>query len=234
MASVNPAGIVTGVTGPTNTGSAGSTGSAANTSRTYLGENEFLTLLVTQLRNQDPLSPLEPQEFAAQLASFSTVEQLTKVNDILTTQEADIRASAVLSKTAFSAALMGRTITAQGDQVEIPDSGSASIRIDVGTGEGNATVKLVDDSGSVVATRDIGHVGEGKQTVSLPGDLPKGTYHYEVSVEDSDGKSVPVTTFTCGVVTGISFENGEITLRIGDMRVLLDAVEEVAGGTSNG
>jgi flagellar basal-body rod modification protein FlgD len=231
ITSVNSTGGTANTT--STTGTTGTSGTT-DTSRTTLGKDEFLTLLVTQLRNQDPMSPLQPQEFAAQLAQFSAVEQLTQVNDTLTAQGGDIRAATVLSKTAFSAALMGRTVTAQGDQVTIPDSGSASIHLDVGTGGGNATLKIVDDSGSVVATRDLGHIEGGKQTIDLPDDLPKGTYHYEVKIEDNAGKRVSVTTYTTGVVTGISFENGDIILRIGDMKVSLDSVAEVAGGTSNG
>lgn len=195
--------------------------------RRSLGKDEFLMLLVTQLKNQDPLSPLQPHEFAAQLAQFTSVEQLQTMNAGMLRQEESLAMSTLLSKTSFSAGLLGRQVVAAGDQVVVPSSGPAHVRIEVGGAGGRATLKLLDASGHEVATRELGSLPPGRQTLALPQDLPPGTYRYQITIKGAGDKDAPVTTFTTGVVDGISFANGRITLRIGDLEFALDDLAEI-------
>jgi len=191
-----------------------------------LGRNEFLRLLVTQLRNQDPLSPLQPHEFAAQLAQFASVEQLTQLNDSLVQQIATVQLNGLISETALSASLIGRTVVAAGDQVEIPASGNGEIRVEL-AGAGEAELRLFDAAGNVVASRALGPLTAGRQTVTLPTDLPPGSWRYELTVTASEGTTVGVTTYTSGRVDGVFFRNGEILLRIGGLEVPLDMLAEI-------
>jgi flagellar basal-body rod modification protein FlgD len=191
-----------------------------------LGRDEFLRLLVTQLRNQDPLSPLQPHEFAAQLAQFASVEQLSQLNEGLAQQLAATHLNAIVGQTALSASLIGRSVVALGDQVEIPANGSGQIRAEV-EGAGQATLRLFDAAGNVVAERDLGPVSGGRRTLDLPDDLPPGTYRYELTVTAADGSALGVTPYTSGVVDGVFFRDGEIRLRMGGLEVSLDALAEV-------
>ena len=196
-------------------------------SRTELDRDAFLTLLVTQLRNQDPLSPLQAHEFASQLASFASLEQLNQLNDEMVFQTDNVMLAAQLSKTALSAALIGRNVLAEGNQVTIPSSGSGVIRLDVGGNGGTARLRLLDSSGIEVAARDLGALSAGRQVVTLPSDLPAGTYTYELVVTGPDGNAVSVTTYTSGIVEGVSFRDGQILLRIGSAEIPLEAVVEI-------
>jgi flagellar basal-body rod modification protein FlgD len=198
--------------------------------RRTLGRDQFLTLLVAQLRNQDPLSPLQPHEFAAQLAQFSSVEQLTQLNDAVALQNQATQMSAWLNQTAFSAALLGRQVVAEGNGVVIPTSGSASVLVDVGPGGGQATVRLLDEQGREVASRDLGTVGSGRQTLALPADLPPGTYTYEVTVTGPSGAEVAVTTYVTGVVDAVFFRDDGIVLRVGGVEVPLAGLAEIQPG----
>jgi flagellar basal-body rod modification protein FlgD len=199
------------------------------TDRRSIGKNEFLTLLVTQLKNQDPLSPLQPHEFAAQLAQFTSVEQLTQVNATMARQEESLAMATLLSKTSFSAALLGRQVVAGGGQVAIPAEGtSVPVRIDVGGTGGHATLTLRDSGGRTVATRDLGMLAGGVQTLALPADLPAGTYRYAIAVAGAGGQAVPVTTYTTGVVQGIAFRDGRILLSLGGIEIELDDLTEIA------
>jgi flagellar basal-body rod modification protein FlgD len=205
--------------------------------RAQLGKDEFLTLLVTQLRNQDPLNPLEPHEFAAQLAQFTSVEQLAQLNSGVAAQLQGAQLSLLMNQAAFSASLIGRAVVATGDQVEIPAEGAGRLRVDVGGGGGRATLRLLDATGREIARRDLGQVPPGAQTLELPGDLPPGVYACRVEVEGADGAAVPVTTYTTGTVDAVEFRDGVIVLRIGRLEVTLDDVIEIttlalaAGGT---
>lgn len=195
--------------------------------RTGLGREAFLTLLVAQLKNQDPLSPLQPHEFAAQLAQFSSVEQLTQLNDGLSALAQSNQVSSLVGKATLSAALLGRVVTAEGDRIVIPSSGAATLRADVGAVGGSATLRLLDDHGSEVASRSLGAIGGGHQTIVLPADLPPGTWTVVLQVEDPTGAAVPVRTYATGVVDGVYFNGSAIVLRLGELEVPLDDVAEI-------
>jgi flagellar basal-body rod modification protein FlgD len=192
-----------------------------------LDKDAFMTLLVTQLKNQDPMNPSDSSQLAAQLAQFTSVEQLTQLNDAVTSQELSLREATLLSKTSLSAALIGRRVVAEGNQVNIPATGPAQVRIEVGAGGGQATLRLLDSKGNEVTTRSLGVLPAGRQTLTLPADLPAGTYHYEVKVTGAKDAKVAVVTFTTGMVDGVSFKNGQIVLRIGSLEVALDDLAEI-------
>lgn len=192
-----------------------------------LDKDAFMTLLVTQLRNQDPMNPSDSSQLAAQLAQFTSVEQLTQLNDAVASQQLSLQEATLLSKTSLSASLIGRSVIAEGDEVNVPTSGSAQVRIEVGPGGGHAKLRLLDSNGKEVTTRDLGTLPAGRQTLKLPADLPAGTYHYTVDVTGPNATKVAVTTFTMGTVDGVSFKNGQIVLRIGTLEVPMDNLAEI-------
>lgn len=206
-------------------------GSAATTpaqpSGASLDREAFLTLLVTQLRNQDPFSTLQPHEFAAQLAQFSSVEQLTNLNDAVAAQSQATHLATFLSETSLSASLLGRYIVAEGDQVLVPADGRGEVRVEVGGQGGSGTLHLFDSAGREVATVDLGHLSPGRQTIALPSDLSPGSYTYSLTVDGGEGVTVPVVTYTSGVVDGVYFRDGDIILRVGTIEVPLDALAEI-------
>jgi flagellar basal-body rod modification protein FlgD len=215
--------MITPTTSPVLFGTSGRT----EAPKKSLDKDAFMTLLVTQLKNQDPMNPSDSSQLAAQLAQFTSVEQLTQLNDAVTSQELSLREATLLSKTSLSAALIGRRVVAEGNQVNVPSTGSAQVRIEVGAGGGQATLRLLDSKGNEVTTRSLGVLPAGRQTVTLPADLPAGTYHYEVNVTGAKDAKVAVTTFTTGMVDGVSFKNGQIVLRIGTLEVALDDLAEI-------
>lgn len=209
-------------------GTYSSTGTTTSTTKTTsnaeVGKDEFLKMLVTQLQNQDPMNPMDSQQFAAQLAQFSSLEQLTQLNGLM---EQDLQVSqlnALIGQTQFSASLMGKSVVAAGDQVHIPTTGGASIHVDVGGNGGKATLTLLDASGKKVAERDLGTVASGTQDLALPGDVPAGDYTYQLEVKGADAADVTVTTYTTGVVDSVLFENGAIYLKLGTLKISLSDV----------
>jgi flagellar basal-body rod modification protein FlgD len=218
----------------TGTGSVASSTSATTTSRLDVGKDQFLSMLVVQLQNQDPMNPMDSQEFAAQLAQFSSLEQLAQLNDVMEQSLQLSQINALIGQTQFSASLMGKTVVAAGNQVHVPTTGGASIHVDVGGNGGRATLTLLDSSGHEVAVRDLGTVAAGAQNLALPGDLPAGDYTYRLEVKGADDATVSVTTYTTGVVDSVIFRDGAIYLRLGTLEVALDdvaALEPGAGTT---
>ncbi len=208
-------------------------GSGTTTSRASLARNDFMKLLVTQLRNQDPMSPLQPHEFAAQLAQFTSVEQLTQLNDQMAAQTEATHLAALIGKTSFSAALIGKGVVAEGNQVTVPASAKAAVTVDIGGAGGRTTLRVLDANGHEVARRELGVLRGGRQKITLPSGVAPGTYRYEVKVEGPLQSQVPVTTYVTGVVDGVFFKDGRIVLRLGTIEIDMDMIAEFESGTAS-
>jgi flagellar basal-body rod modification protein FlgD len=221
------------VTTPVTASSSASSGSAATRQPGgALGKDEFLKILVTQLRYQDPMSPLDSSQFAAQLAQFSSLEQLMQLNEGLATQTAASASSTLAINTSLGASLIGRTVLAAGSRLVVGSNERLSVTADIG-GSGTASITVLDASGREVARRTLGSVGAGRQTLSWDNDvdgvpeLPAGTYTYQLTVTSSDGATVQVRPFVRGRVEGVSFQNGSVVLRVGGMDFALDQLAEI-------
>ena len=225
-------------TSPQYFGGSTSSSTAATPSKS-LDKDAFMKLLVAQLSHQDPLNPMDGTQMAAQLAQFTTVEQLTQLNTGMATQTAAAQVATLSSQSALSASLIGRQVEAVGTQVSIPSSGHGEILVDIGGTGGKATLTLTDSTGKTIATRDLGSLKPGtSESIALPSDLPPGTWTYALSVKDSAGTAASVTTYSSGIVSGVEFKNGEIVLEAGGLELLLSNLVRIApapttsGGTT--
>ncbi len=194
-----------------------------------MGKEEFLQLLVAQLNNQDPMNPMESQEFAAQLAQFSSVEQLMNVNTQLADQAAYTSALAQAMNSSSAVGVLGRDVLAVGDAVSVT-GGAAAVEVDVGGTGGTARVRIFDEQDRLVGEVDAGSVGGGRQTLALTGleSLDDGAYRYEVEVIDSAGQEVSTTSLVSGTVSAVKYEMNGPVLMIGAMTIPLSAVIEVS------
>lgn len=195
-----------------------------------MGKEEFLTLLVAQLRHQDPMNPMDGQEFAAQLAQFSSLEQLININHALEAQVIASQGIAQLLNATTATGVIGRKVVAYGDQVQIPEQGGAVVTVDIGGSGGKATLKILDASGREVGAREIGHLPAGRQTIELGSaadGCDPGTYRYRIEVVDSTGSPVGVTTYTSGQIEGIRFGPDGPVLVTGSLEIPLHTVVEV-------
>src|SRR5260221_2991045 len=116
-----------------------------------LDKNAFLKLLVAQMKNQDPLKPMDNTEFVAQLAQFSNLEQVMGINqrlDTLTAQGQGLQNTEI-------AGLVGRTVTVNGKTVGLDGSGgAASFRFTLRAASDQTTITFTDSSGKAVRTMD--------------------------------------------------------------------------------
>jgi flagellar basal-body rod modification protein FlgD len=208
----------------------GTAGASTTAPGGAMGKNEFLKLLIAQMQNQDPMNPMQGDQMAAQLAQFSSLEQLQQINENLTGQAS--AAGSLLGAVQSNAAIgtIGHRIVAAGNQIEIGGAnGVTSVTADVGGTGGTATLNIYDANGKVVGTRDLGEVKGGRQSFDL-GDADddlSGAYTYGIDVKDSSGAAVSVLTYMTGRVDGISSGANGLVLNLGKLTVPYASVVQV-------
>ncbi|MBP8985344.1 MAG: flagellar hook assembly protein FlgD [Syntrophobacterales bacterium] len=199
-----------------------STGSVGSATNSVMGKDVFLKMLIAQLKNQDPLNPLSGADFAAQLAQFSSVEQLINVSSQLESLNTNIAAMA----NSQMSNLIGCEVTFEGNTVAADGTAktlSYSLPEDVAKG----TVSIYDEKGKLVKTIDFGSQQAGVNSVTWnPGSLT-GTYTFQVNAQNKSGSTVKGTTLAKGTVSGITFKNGSSYLVVGGQEVAFSTVASV-------
>jgi flagellar basal-body rod modification protein FlgD len=211
------------------------TGSATTPLNTKgnLDKNAFLKLLVTQMQHQDPLNPTGNDQMAAQLAQFSSLEQLQTMNATLTSQGTNN--AGIIASIQSSAAMgtLGKYVVAIGDAVVVPAGADpAALKVDalVSGAGGNAVLTITDDGGTVVGSRSLGAVSAGPLSVGL-GDAAKGlapgNYHFSIKVTSASGAVTNATTYTTGKVDSVqSTANGPVLIA-GTLAIPFSRVVEI-------
>lgn len=142
--------------------------------------DKFMTLLVTQLKNQDPLNPLDNAQITSQLAQLSTVTGVNKLNDTLESLKDSYRSSEALAATN----LIGRGVLVDGNGIKVIE-GNALMGVELATPADNVKVVITDSSGREVHTIDLG--------AQQPGIVPLGWDGITADAKlDADGKPIPV------------------------------------------
>lgn len=184
---------------------------AASKSRATLSANfdTFLTLLTSQLKNQDPLSPIDSNEFTQQLVQYSQVEQQIQTNDMLTSlseQQKATTAGAALS-------YLGRTATLSSDLTRL-ENGAANWTYKLGAAASQTTLAVLDSSGRQVfsaagssAAGDSAFTWDGKMTNGQT--APEGVYRLLVTAKDGEGKAVTSGVRVDEKITGVDLSGSQ-------------------------
>ncbi len=200
---------IAGVTDFSEATTLGSTTAAASGSE-ELSKEAFLTLLTTQMQNQDPLNPMSNEDFIAQLAQFSSLEQQMLTNSMLESVYVGIASL----NNASMAALVGAEVVAVGDGISYGGEGDVDLNYDAAADVSEASVSIYDSEGNLVFSEDIGALsaGEGRWTWdgtdSDGNPVEAGEYTFSITGEDADGESVEITELIAGTVEEMDYSSG--------------------------
>jgi flagellar basal-body rod modification protein FlgD len=202
-------------TSTTSDGLASATGSAAG--KKALGKDAFLQLLVTQLKNQNPLEPQDNGEFVAQLAQFSSLEGITTLNDTVSGIAGNYNSSQALQ----ASSLVGRSVIAPGDKAVVDTSKSMTGTVAIPTSVPAATLKITDKDGTVVRTIDMGSQVAGNASFIWDGKdnagktVESGTYTFAASAT-IDSQAVSLVTNLPATVNSVTISQtgGELMLNL--------------------
>lgn len=206
---------------------ANAAGSPSSLSKLADDFNNFLTILTTQLQHQDPLDPLDSNEFTSQLVQFTGVEQQVLQNQNLES----LIALQEQNQTVGSVSYIGKTIEATGNTNMLVD-GSATFSYVLPNTASAATIQIFDGSGNFVFQQAV-DTGAGIHDVvwdgstSSGGTANDGIYSFRISAVDEEDQSIEVIHRIIGRVTGVSFEDDNTILGIGEVGVPLDAITGV-------
>ncbi|RJQ45447.1 MAG: hypothetical protein C4538_08440 [Nitrospiraceae bacterium] len=183
-----------------------------------LGKEDFMRLLLKQLSYQDPLNPMDSMQFTSQLTEFSSLEQLGNIKSTLD----DVLAFQHSMQNASMSNLIGRTVKATGDTAYLKDK--ADINYILSRDASTVKIMIYDGAGKLAASKEAGSQAGGENTFlwdgkdSLGNQMPEGTYTYEIKAQDASGNAVAALTSSSGIVTNVTFRDGNTYLVLNDGR----------------
>jgi flagellar basal-body rod modification protein FlgD len=209
---------------PSSTAGTASASSAAK-DRIGLADDfdSFLQLLTTQLKNQDPLAPLDANQFTQQLVQFSAVEQAIKTNDALGQLLSVMRGDQIARSVDYLGA------EAEGRAIRLGEGGPARVHYRLDQSAAQVRIEIYDGAGRLVATRQ-GETGAGSHSLDWNAQgqsgapLPAGLYRVEIVASDAAGQAVPVTTTIRGMVDGVEIDGDRLMLSIDGVLMPLDSI----------
>lgn len=209
-----------GITETVNT-TAAAASSTKSTTADIMGKEDFLTLLVTQLKNQDPLNPDDPTEFTAQLAQFSSLEQLFNLNesmDNLVTSNANADKFATLQT-------IGKEVVYQSSEFEYSGKGEVQLGYQL-DGEVSEAQITIQKDGATIAVLDGTELTSGNHFLTWDGlhtdgnPAEAGSYTFAISVKAGEGESVAASPLIKSEVTGVDLTGdygGQLTTLAGEV-----------------
>jgi len=217
-----------------SSGSTTNTGAVANTGLNQLAGNfnEFLQLLTTQLQNQDPLDPLDTNQFTQQLVEFASVEQQVDMNTNMQTLISLQQTSEATSAMQF----LGANVTISGSSATLGSNSPATWSLN-SPSPATATVTITNSSGQTAYTGTVA-LNAGSQTYSWNGQgtngvtWPPGQYNLAVTATGANGQAVTVSTQVQGTVTGVNLSQNPPQLTVGGQSYPISAIQSINSGTA--
>lgn len=182
-----------------------------------LDKDDFLKIMVTQMKHQDPTNPFKAEQFAAEMAQFTTVEQLHNLNSGMTKLTT---ANQPLEKLAMTG-LIGKTVTVDRERFPHTEGQNEALTYVLPKDAKEVHIAVISDAGETVFEKDMGAQKQGENTFSWDGlkknTLPSktGAYMFRVMAKDDRGQSIAMSPNTQARVIGVSFEGQEPVFLIG-------------------
>jgi flagellar basal-body rod modification protein FlgD len=232
-------GVTNNTTNTTNTTNTSSSSSSSSTSNSALDQlagnfNSFLTLLTTQLQNQDPLSPLDTNQFTQQLVEFAGVQQQVDMNTNMQT----LISLQQTSEATSAMQLIGANVTLNASSSALTSSSPASWDLNSAS-PATGKVTITNSSGTVVFTGTTSlNAGDNTYTWNGTGNTgqtwPAGQYTIQVTATGASGQTVNVSSQVSGTVSGVDMTQSPPQIVVGGQDYALSAVKAVNSSTMSG
>lgn len=193
-------------------------------------QDTFMKLLVAELKNQDPMDPMQSRDMVAQLATLSSVQKLGAIDEKL----AELQKDSVAGSSLQSANLIGKTVTARTNRLTLNSFTTSVGGYRLQGDAKDVQVSIVDSAGQPVRTLTLNNQSAGDKTFEWDGRdvtgrrVPNGRYLFQVAASDAQGAPVLTTSEVSGPVTEVTYTNGAPEVVVGNVHVGIDDVSSVA------
>ncbi len=209
---------------------------AASQGKSELGKDDFLKLMISQLKNQDPLNPMDGTQYAAQLAQFTSLEQLSNLNSNVTKS---IDSNYILTQSinnTLVATLIGKEVKMSGSELQLTGQTNVQLGYSMPPNAKSASINIYNEKGALVRTIENVSTDAGSSKLSWDcsdnsGEkLPDGKYTFEVNALDMNGTKMTVNVFKYGFIDGVRYgEKGAVLLIDGAEFPMSDIMEILNG-----
>ncbi len=182
-------------------------------------QHRFLTLLTTQMRNQDPMNPMENAEVTSQMAQINTVSGITKLQETIEALSKTMTQSVLASQSAQASSLIGRQVLASGNSMLL-SNGDAQAVVELPKAVGSATLDVLDGAGIKVLSKELGAKSAGQFTLNWDGKdgygnpVQDGVYQFRINAFAGD-EQVTAKTMTFATVSSVRLGSDGIKLDLG-------------------
>jgi flagellar basal-body rod modification protein FlgD len=201
--------------------------------KTSLDQQDFFNLFITQLKNQNPLNPMDHFQMASQVAQFNSLETLNRIY-----QSVEIMGAYQASMNSLQAAgLIGKNVEFESQHLSV-QGGRVSEGYYQLSRPGKVKIEIFDEKGQLIRTLEEGIKDGSRQRLVWDGKSQAGVtqsdgkYSVQVTAVDEKGQPIPVELSRIGAVTGIQFENGLIYLYLGSEKITLRDVKAILNPSS--
>ncbi|OFZ21038.1 MAG: hypothetical protein A2X94_06820 [Bdellovibrionales bacterium GWB1_55_8] len=183
-----------------------------------LGKDDFMKIMVTQMRYQDPTNPFKPEQMAAEMAQFASVEQLQNLNQNFQKMAGQNQPLERLAMTN----MIGKTVTIDRERFPHTEGSNSLVSFSLPSDATEVSVAIINDAGETVLAKDLGQQKAGLVSFNWDGKkvntlaAKSGTYMFRVDAKNAAGQSVETSSRTRAQVVGVSFEGSEPVFLVGD------------------
>ncbi len=209
------------------------------TGNSALGKDDFMKLLLTQMKYQDPLEPLDSSEYAAQLANFSSLEQMQNMNDMLSQSiDANYYLTQSINNT-MSATLIGKDVKLSGNDIIYQGQDEIGFGYTLPADAASVEVKIYNKNGTLVKEFENVEKNAGEHkllwdfTDNNGSNLQEGNYTFEITAKSYKGDKLKIESYKYGTIDGIKFGDSGTMMVVGDVKYLLSDIMEIVNSDNS-
>lgn len=208
--------------------------------KSELGKDDFLKLMITQLKYQDPMNPMESNEYAAQLAQFSSLEQLANLNENVTNSiDANYYLTQSINNT-MTATLIGKNVKLATNAINNNGQESVNLGYTLPSDASSVSINIYNEYGNLVRTIESDQKNEGDSKLSWDftdndgKKLNNGNYTFEVVATSMNGTDMTINNYLVGAIDGVKFTEDGTQLMIGNVAYNVAQITEIFNSEEGG